>query len=125
MITFIVVFLVIISILLIVVVLMQSSKGGGLAGAFGGSQVTTMFGARRTSDFLQKSTITLAIVFMLVCLILNIYISKRTATTDSFLQGDTPPVQQQTIPQTVPQTSPDNQQQQQEKPQEQNQNPQQ
>jgi preprotein translocase subunit SecG len=105
-----------------VVVLMQSSKGGGLASAFGGSQVTTMFGARRTSDFLQKATITLAIVFMVVCLVLNLYISKRTASTDSFLQGDTPPVQQQTIPQTVPQTVPDNQQQQQ---QEQNQQQQQ
>jgi preprotein translocase subunit SecG len=45
---------VLISILLIIAVLMQASKGGGLAGTFGGGQVGSMFGVRRTADFLSN-----------------------------------------------------------------------
>lgn len=85
------------------VVLMQSSKGGGLAATFGGSQVTTMFGARRASDFLSKSTIVLAVIFMLFSLLVNLYISKRTETVRSVLQETEQPIQQQQIPQTIPQ----------------------
>lgn len=100
MITLLIVFLVIVCVLLIAVVLMQASKGGGLTSTFGGSNVTSMFGARRTSDFLSKSTIVLATVFLLVSLLMNLYISKTTDTSESVLQknsGSAPG--QQTIPQ--------------------------
>ncbi len=40
-----------------VVVLMQASKGDGLSGTFGGSgSMGSMFGTRRTADFLSKAT---------------------------------------------------------------------
>ena len=42
--------------MIIIMVLMQSSKGGGLAGTFGGAGMGTMFGTRRTADFLSKAT---------------------------------------------------------------------
>lgn len=72
--TFLVIVHVIVAILLIVVVLMQSSKGGGLAGAFGGgaSGGQAVFGGRGAASFLQKFTVGLAAVFMILALLINI-----------------------------------------------------
>jgi len=103
MVTFFIIFLVIVCILLMAIVLMQSSKGSGLVGPIAGTGVTTMFGARRASDFLSKSTIVLAVIFMLFSLLLNIYISKSGGSTgrESILQRNqkelapgAPPVQE-------------------------------
>lgn len=78
---------VIIAILIIIVVLMQSSKGGGLAGTFGGGQMGTMFGVRRTADFLSKFTSGLAAVFIILSLIINIFFLPSRATTgESIIQ---------------------------------------
>ncbi len=72
--TFLVIVHVIVAILLIIVVLMQSSKGGGLAGAFGGgaSGGQAVFGGRGAASFLQKLTVGLAAVFMILALLINI-----------------------------------------------------
>jgi preprotein translocase subunit SecG len=95
---------VLISILLIVVVLMQSSKGGGLAGTFGGAQIGTVFGVRRTADFLSRVTTILAAVFLVLSLVINFLLPNRTQATESVLQrGATP--QQVPPPQLPPQTS--------------------
>ncbi len=53
-------------ILLILVVLVQNSKGGGLASNFAGSN--QFMGVRKTADFLEKSTWTLAIVLLVLSL---------------------------------------------------------
>lgn len=55
---FISVLVVIVSILLILIVLVQNSKGGGLASNFSSSN--QMMGVRKTADFLEKATWTLA-----------------------------------------------------------------
>ncbi len=99
MITFSIIILVIVCILLMIVVLMQASKGGGLSGLVGGSGVSTMFGARRTSDFLSKSTIVLAVIFMLASLLLNLYISKSSKDVESIIQKNS---QNQQVPQRTP-----------------------
>lgn len=54
----------IISIFLVLIVLAQNSKGGGLAANF--SSTNQVMGVRKTSDFLEKATWTLAgiIVFL-------------------------------------------------------------
>ncbi len=59
-------------ILLVAAVLLQPGKGAGLSG-FGGAtgQLSNMFGARRTSDFLQKFTIGLALGILLLAVITN------------------------------------------------------
>jgi preprotein translocase subunit SecG len=49
-------------ILLVLVVLVQNSKGGGLAANFTGSQ--QVMGVRRTTDFLEKATWTLAAIVL-------------------------------------------------------------
>ena len=55
---------VLISILLIVVVLVQKSKGGGLSSSFG--SVNQVLGVRRTNDFIEKATWTLAAIIGLL-----------------------------------------------------------
>jgi preprotein translocase subunit SecG len=83
---------IIVSILLMIVVLMQSSKGGGLAGSFGGSQVGTVFGVRRTADFLSRATTILASVFILLCLLINIFfLPGKTKSIDSVIQRGSNP----------------------------------
>jgi preprotein translocase subunit SecG len=86
MVTLFIVLLVLVCILLIAIVLLQASKGGGISSTFGGSNVTAVFGSRRTSDFLSKATIVLASVFLVASLLLNIYISKSDGLEESVIQ---------------------------------------
>lgn len=63
----------IVSILLIIIILLQSSKGGGLAGTFGGGNMGSMFGTRRTADFLSKATWWLGGSLAALALIINLF----------------------------------------------------
>jgi preprotein translocase subunit SecG len=118
MITILMILIVIVAILLMLVVLVQSSKGGGLAGTFGGSDASMVFGVRRTSDFLIKITTALATIFLLFSLITNLIINKGAGTQESIIQQNSGPQQypEQQVP-TVPQ------EQQQQNPDQQNQPP--
>ncbi len=106
MITVLIIFLMLVCIVMTIAVLLQSSKGSGLVGPIAGTGVTTMFGARRTSDFLSKATIIMAIVFLAGSLLLNLYISKggsgtnesiiqKNAGTQTYPNPNVPPQQQQ------------------------------
>lgn len=98
-----------VSILLIIVVLMQSSKGGGLAGTLGGSSMGTMFGVRRTSDFLSQMTIYLSALFIVLCLVINIFfLPGKSSSTESIIQkGGAPTSSPQPVPPTsLPATTP-------------------
>ncbi len=100
---------IIISALLVISILMQSSKGGGLAGTFGGGQVGTMFGVRRTADFLIRATQVLAALFMVLSLATNILFLPRSATAESILQKGASVMTQQpasTTPQLPPAEAP-------------------
>src|SRR5512147_2815561 len=89
--TFLVSVEILVSVLLMVVILMQSSKGGGLAGTFGSSSMGTVFGVRRTADFLSRATTILATIFLALCLIINIfYLPGATDTGESVIQSGTP-----------------------------------
>lgn len=65
--TVITVLIIIISILLVLIVLVQNSKGGGLASNFSSSN--QYMGVRKTADFLEKSTWTLAIALVVLSLV--------------------------------------------------------
>ncbi len=82
---------VVVAILLIMVVLLQSSKGGGLAGSFGGAgQFGTVFGTRRTADFLSKLTWWLGGSLLILAIVINLFfLPSQTATSsrESAIQG--------------------------------------
>jgi preprotein translocase subunit SecG len=121
MVTILIIFLVLVCIVMTAAVLLQSSKGSGLVGPIAGTGVTTMFGARRTSDFLSKSTVVLAVIFILGSLLLNLYISKggsgntegiiqRNAGTQTYPQPNVPVQQQNQEQPAGDQNNPGNQQ---------------
>ena len=72
------------SILITLIILVQNSKGGGLASNFSSSN--QFMGVRRTTDFLEKTTWTLAVVIFLLCLISAFAIPKYNSNQN---QADT------------------------------------
>ncbi|MEK7819182.1 MAG: preprotein translocase subunit SecG [Bacteroidota bacterium] len=83
-----IVLIIIFSILLMMVILLQSSKGGGLAGSLGGGQIGTMFGIRRASDILTKSTTILATLIFVLILAINLFFlpGKGKTSQESVIQ---------------------------------------
>lgn len=75
------VLILIIAVLLVLVVLVQNSKGGGLASNFAGSN--QYMGVRKTADFLEKSTWTLAIAMLFLVLISSKVIPKYDGKIES------------------------------------------
>jgi preprotein translocase subunit SecG len=98
----------VIAVLLIVIVLMQASKGGGLAGTFGGAGMGTVFGTRRTADFLSKATWWLGSTLGVLAIIINLFFLPGQTSADqieSIIQRSgrqdvptTPTLPQQTQP---------------------------
>jgi preprotein translocase subunit SecG len=73
-----------ISVFLIIVVLMQASKGDGLSGTFGGAagSMGSMFGARRTADFLSKATWWLGGLLAVLAIAINLFFLPGQATAN-------------------------------------------
>ena len=80
--TLVVILILIVSVLLGLVVLVQNSKGGGLVSNFGGAN--QMMGVRQTTDFLEKTTWTLAGVLVVLCLISSVTIPKKVKSGDAY-----------------------------------------
>jgi preprotein translocase subunit SecG len=68
------VLILIVSFLMMLVVLVQNSKGGGLASNF--SSHNQILGVRQTTDFLEKTTWTLAAILLVLCLASSVTIPK-------------------------------------------------
>ncbi len=66
-----------VSLFLILIIMMQGSKSEGLSGVFGGGGSGTLFGTG-TRTFLAKLTTVLGIAFMLICISLTIFFSRRS-----------------------------------------------
>jgi preprotein translocase subunit SecG len=79
--TIISILIVIVCILLILVVLVQNSKGGGLASSFASSN--QVMGVRKTADFLEKATWTLAISLLALSLISTAYNNPTEGATNA------------------------------------------
>ena len=62
-----IVLIVIVAVLMCGIVLIQNSKGGGLASSFASSN--QIMGVRKTTDFLEKATWTLAVVIAVFCIV--------------------------------------------------------
>jgi preprotein translocase subunit SecG len=61
--------------LLIIAVMVQNPKGGGLSSSLGGSQM--LGGVQKTTDFLDKSTWTLAAVLIALILLSSLMVIMR------------------------------------------------
>ena len=79
--------IIITSILLVLIVLIQNPKGGGLSSTFGGGSGNQIMGAKKTTDFLEKSTWTLAIVLISLSLLSNFAIP-RDKNGDSSIKAE-------------------------------------
>lgn len=66
--------------LLILIVLVQNPKGGGLSSSFTGT--TQMMGVKKTTDFLEKATWTLAIAVAFFSMVSSLTISQPEENTD-------------------------------------------
>jgi preprotein translocase subunit SecG len=85
------------SLLLVGVVLIQKSKGAGLASDFSGNN--QYMGYRKTTDFIEKATWTLAGVICLLSICSSFAI--KTPVVSS-MQTATPPAQTAPAPSTTP-----------------------
>ena len=78
--TLILVLIFIVCVLLVLIVLVQNSKGGGLASNFQAS--TQIAGVRKTADFLEKTTWTLAGALLLLAIMGSAFIPRDRASAD-------------------------------------------
>lgn len=83
--------IIIVCFLLVVVIMVQNPKGSGLSGTFGGGGGAQMGGVKKTDDFLNKSTWTLATALLVLILLFNVTGRKGSAVQNSrLLDGQTP-----------------------------------
>ncbi len=92
----------IVCVLLVLVVLVQNSKGGGLAANFQSSNA--MMGVRKTADFLEKATWTLAGALIVLSVLASSFIDKgeekQSRVNTEAVQQQEQPIQDNMIPQT-------------------------
>ncbi|OEJ99228.1 preprotein translocase subunit SecG [Flavivirga aquatica] len=77
------VLIVVVAFLLIVVIMVQNPKGGGLSSSFGGGGTQQLGGVKKTTDFLDKSTWTLATVLLVLILVSNVAINRGPGGVES------------------------------------------
>lgn len=75
--------IVVVAFLLIVVIMVQNPKGGGLSSSFGGGGTQQLGGVKKTTDFLDKSTWTLASLLLVLILLSNVAIDRGNTSADS------------------------------------------
>lgn len=68
-----------------IAVLIQNPKGGGVDSTFGGAQANQMFGAAKSSDFIEKLTWGLAAALFVLCLVAAVLAGDGTAATEQLL----------------------------------------
>ncbi|MDR0733343.1 MAG: preprotein translocase subunit SecG [Dysgonamonadaceae bacterium] len=92
--TFITILIVILSMALIFFVVIQNSKGGGLAAGFSSSN--QIMGVRRTTDFLEKATATLAISIVVLSIFASISVARRSNASGDSLKDEMMNIQENT-----------------------------
>ena len=71
------VLIVIVALLLILIIMVQNPKGGGLSSQFGGQGSQSLGGVQNTTNFLDRSTWTLAIALFALILLSNFSITRN------------------------------------------------
>jgi preprotein translocase subunit SecG len=96
--------IVVVAFLLIVVIMVQNPKGGGLSSSFGGGGTQQLGGVKKTTDFLDKSTWTLATVLLVLILASNVTINRGPGTADSKALDLDAQTTSQPLPEALPNT---------------------
>ena len=78
------VLVVIVCVLMVLIVLVQNSKGGGLASNFQSSN--QFMGVRKTTDFLEKSTLTLAVLLLVFSVVGSLTIPRADGNQRSVIE---------------------------------------
>ena len=65
-------------VLLMGAVLIQNPKGGGIDSTFGGNASNQMFGAAKSTDFIEKITWGLAITLFVLCIVIALMVGGST-----------------------------------------------
>ena len=105
--TLITILIVIVCVFLTLIVLVQNSKGGGLAANFSASN--QIMGVRKTADFLEKATWTLAGSLIVLCMIAALVLpssgvlSTNKSILDSQIENAADPA---AMPPSFPTTTP-------------------
>ncbi|MCK0157331.1 preprotein translocase subunit SecG [Cellulophaga sp. F20128] len=94
--------IIIVCLLLMLVIMVQNPKGGGLSSSFGGGGTQVVGGVKKTGDFLDKSTWTLAALLIGLILMSNMALPGKSGNVDSKLLQDS------NIEATAPLTAPEN-----------------
>ncbi|MEZ5103416.1 MAG: preprotein translocase subunit SecG [Draconibacterium sp.] len=102
--TLITVLIFIICVLLVLIVLVQNSKGGGLASNF--QSAGQVMGVRKTTDFLEKATWSLAGALLVLSIIASAFIPRANGVEDSRvrqqIENAVDPTQVPNFPTTAP-----------------------
>ncbi|HLS31822.1 MAG TPA: preprotein translocase subunit SecG [Flavobacteriaceae bacterium] len=83
--------IIVVCFLLVVVIMVQNPKEGGLSSSFGGGGGQQMGGVKKTGDFLDKSTWTLATALLVLILLYNVTGLSGSQTSESRLMDETTP----------------------------------
>jgi preprotein translocase subunit SecG len=97
------IFLVLITIvcfLLIIVIMVQNPKGGGLSSSLAGAQ--NLGGVQKTTDFLDKSTWTLATILIALILLSSLSFTGTLSDNDSKIIDETEAPATNTAPAATP-----------------------
>jgi len=79
------IFFVLVCLLLIFMVVITPSQSEGLAGAFGGMGSDTFFGTK-AGQHINRFTIGLAVSFLVLAVLLNVYATRRAAQANPLVQ---------------------------------------
>jgi len=99
------VLIIVVGVLLTLIVLVQNSKGGGLASNFSGSN--QVMGVRKTTDFLEKATWTLAVALLVLSLAASMTIPREgeganRSVIESQIRNAVDPTQIPEFPTVIP-----------------------
>lgn len=101
---FVSVIIIIACVLQVLIVLVQNSKGGGLAANF--TSAGQSMGIRKTADFLEKSTWTLAAAILILCVVATATIPRGSglerSRIENSIQNAVDPNAIPTLPTAVP-----------------------
>jgi len=87
MITGMTVLIALVCVLLMGAVLIQNPKGGGVDSTFGGAASNQMFGAAKSTDFIEKITWGLAIALFILCIVATLMVNGSGGAVEIPLQS--------------------------------------